>query len=297
MAGASPAMTEMTGSLDMPAASRSVSRTAWHDGRPGEGQRCIPEETPVAFTYNRTAHAVMLATPADLEDFAVGFSLTEGTIGHAAEIEELEIVTAAEGIELRMWLDAGRLETLARRQRRLAGPSGCGLCGLESLEDAIRRPPRVTADPRFSPAQVIAAMAAMPAGQLLNQQTRAVHAAAFWHPARGMVALREDVGRHNALDKLAGALARADVAARDGLLLLSSRISVELVQKAAMIGAAVLVAVSAPTALALRVADAAGITLIGIARGEDFEIFTHAGRIVPNAAITGSDPRKVPHVA
>ncbi|HVC62132.1 MAG TPA: formate dehydrogenase accessory sulfurtransferase FdhD [Acetobacteraceae bacterium] len=277
-------------------AARTVMRTAWRGAVAADGPRSIPEETPVALTYNRTTHAVMLATPADLDDFALGFSLTEGIIRHAGEINEIEIVRADEGIELRLWLPPDRIDALTVRQRRLAGPSGCGLCGLQSLADAIRQPPRVTADPGFTPADVIAAMAAMPAGQRLNRQTRAVHAAAFWHPQRGMVALREDVGRHNALDKLAGALARAGVAADDGLLLLSSRISVELVQKAATIGAPVVVAVSAPTALALRLAETAGITLIGIARGDEFEVFTHGARIAPGV-VDAVATRKVQHVA
>lgn len=258
----------------------SVARTAWRDDGTSSGNRAIPEETAIALSYNRTTHAVMLATPADLEDFAVGFSLSEGIVRNAADIGALEVVAVPDGIELRMTLAGERLDALTRRQRRLAGPSGCGLCGLDSLASAIRPAPSVPAGTAFSPDMVQAAMASMPAAQRLNQQTRAVHAAAYWTAAAGLVALREDVGRHNALDKLAGALARRGVDAASGLLLLSSRVSVEMVQKAATLGAPIIVAVSAPTALAVRVADAAGITLIGIARQDGFEIFTHAYRIV-----------------
>ena len=264
----------------MPSPAHSVPRTVFRGEEITRSDRAIPEETPVALTYNRTAYAVMLATPADLEDFAVGFSITEGLAHSAADIEELDVVPVAQGIELRMWLAPERLERVTQRQRRLAGPSGCGLCGIESLADAVREPPGITSAAHFDTAAIHTAMAAMPAAQKLNQQTRAVHAAAFWHPQRGLVALREDVGRHNALDKLAGALARDGAAAAEGLLLLSSRISVEMVQKAAMLGAPIVVAVSAPTALAVRLADEAGITLIGIARADGFEVFTHPERIV-----------------
>jgi FdhD protein len=244
----------------------------------------VPCETPVALTYNRATHAVMLASPADLEDFAVGFSLSEGIIGKAAEILTLDIVEVPDGIECRMDLADGRLDALTKRQRRLAGPSGCGLCGLDSLAAAIRPAPTVPSGRDFSPEMIRDAMRSMPPAQVLNASTHAVHAAAFWTPERGLVALREDVGRHNALDKLAGALARGGVSAAHGLVLLSSRISVEMVQKAAALGAPVVVAISAPTALAIDVASRAGMTLIGVARADGFEVFTHLDRITPRMA-------------
>jgi FdhD protein len=266
--------------MTLPAPVRSVVRTAWRGNTATHSARVIPEETPIALTYNRSAYAVMLATPADLADFALGFSITEGIVRDASEVEELQVVSVEQGIELRMWLAPERADRISMRQRRLAGPSGCGLCGLESLADAVRKPPHIESAISFDATAIHAALAALPAAQMLNQQTHAVHAAAFWHPQRGLIALREDVGRHNALDKLVGALARDRVAVSEGLLLLSSRISVEMVQKAAMLGSPIVVAVSAPTALAVRVAEEAGITLIGIARADGFEVFTCPERII-----------------
>ena len=239
----------------------------------------MPEEVAVALTYNRTTHAVMMATPADLEDFAVGFSRAEGIIDAPSEIEELDIVAVPLGVELRMWIAPARMAALERRQRRRAGPTGCGLCGMDSLADAMRAPPRVEAGPVLTQAAVAVAVASLDPAQSLNHATRAVHAAGFWQDS-ALVALREDVGRHNALDKLTGALARMGADPGGGVLLMTSRVSVELVQKAAVAGIAVLIAVSTPTALAIRVAEAAGVTLVGIARHDGFEVFTHHRRVV-----------------
>jgi FdhD protein len=259
-------------------------RVAWRGDSAQDGLRTVPRETPVALSYNRATHAVMLASPADLEDFAIGFSLSEGIIGKAGDIQALDIVEVPEGIECRMDLADDRLDALTKRQRRLAGPSGCGLCGLDSLAAAIRPAPAVPEGRGFTPAMIQEAMRSMPGAQVLNATTHAVHAAAFWTPEQGLVALREDVGRHNALDKLSGALARIGSVASDGLVLLSSRVSVEMVQKAATLGAPVVVAISAPTSLAIEVANGAGITLIGVARADGFEVFTHLNRISPRMA-------------
>ncbi len=226
-----------------------IERPAWRQGRWENGVRQVAEETAIALTYNRTTYAVMMATPADLEDFAIGFSLTESVVERVEEIEEIEIVEAApgDGIEARMWVAPECAAAMGERRRAIAGPTGCGLCGLDSLAQALRPPPRAAPGLHLAPAEIEAAVAALAPGQALGRATRAVHAAGFWRPGHGLVALREDVGRHNALDKLAGALARAGEDARAGVIVMTSRVSVELVQKAARMGAGVLVAVSAPT--------------------------------------------------
>ena len=184
-----------------------------------------------------------------------------------------------------MWLAPTKASLLNERRRHIAGPTGCGICGIDSIAEAVRPAAIVAPGRSFSQRQIMMAMHGVASLQAIHIETRAVHAAAFWMPSRGMVALREDVGRHNALDKLAGALALLGISASEGMVLLTSRISVEMVQKTAAMGASLMVAVSAPTALAVRMAEAAGITLAAIARGDGFEVFTHAERITSGAAV------------
>ena len=263
----------------MRAPTASVDNAVWRRAGVSHGKRSVPEEAAVAFSYDGGTYAVMMATPQDLDDFALGFSLTEGIVAGPADIRQLDVVEFEAGIELRMWLAEPRGAALIERRRHIAGPTGCGLCGIESLEEAVRALPQVADDTTFTAAQIMQALDSLGPQQELNRQTRAVHAAAFWRPDAGLVALREDVGRHNALDKLAGALSRRQIPVRGGMVLLTSRVSVEMVQKTAVIGAPLMVAVSAPTALAIRTAEAAGITLAAIARSDGFELFTHPQRI------------------
>jgi FdhD protein len=267
----------------VPTPSVPVRRSIWRVDAVDDGTREVPEETAIAFTYGRMTHAVMMATPGDLKDFALGFSLAEGIVAQPEDIEAFDIVVTEDGVELRMDLNHVQSESFVGRRRHITGPGGCGLCGMESLAEAIRPAAHIESNAIFTQAEIQAALAALPSAQTLNLATRAVHAAAFWTPERGLIAIREDVGRHNALDKLAGALAWAGLSAARGVVLLSSRVSVEMVQKAATMGAPVIVAVSAPTALAVRVADAAGLTLIGVARADSFEVFTHPHRITTGA--------------
>ena len=247
-------------------------------------ERDVPVEVPVALVYDGSTYAVMMASPTDLHDFAVGFSLSEGIVAAPEDIASFEMLEHDNGIELRMWLAEGRGRDLVARRRQITGPTGCGLCGVESLDAVASAFRTVDSDVTFTAADIEMALAALPAAQVLNQETHAVHGAGFWTAGQGLVAIAEDVGRHNALDKLIGGLRRQGVDISTGMVLLTSRVSVEMVQKAATAGAPVVVAVSAPTDLALKVAEAAGITLVAVARRDGFEIFTHPQRIRGTAA-------------
>ena len=255
---------------------RPLPRLSFGTGGIAQGSRTLAEELAVALSFNGTTQAVMMATPADLEDFAYGFALTEG-IARPGDIDSVTVIEHPKGIDVQVWLKAAAESRLARRRRTMAGPVGCGLCGIDSLDEALRAiAPLPPSTFRMTPAQVMAAIAALPGRQPLHDATRATHAAGFWTP-QGLVAVREDVGRHNALDKLAGHLIRADHP--QGAVILTSRVSIDMVQKVAAIGAPILIAASAPTAHAVDLATGAGITLIALARPDRFEAFTHTDRL------------------
>jgi FdhD protein len=265
---------------------------AWRGGAVAEEMRALPEEVAVALTFDRVSFAVMMASPVDLEDFAVGFSLSEGIVRAVAEIVELEIVALPAGAECRMALAPGPRAALEARRRKVAGPVGCGLCGIDSLEQAIRPARLVESRLRMEAGAIADGFVRMAGLQVLNRQTRGVHAAAFLFQDGGFL-LREDVGRHNALDKLIGAMARSGADGGRGAVLMTSRVSIELIQKTAMLGAPILAAISVPTARAVREAEAAGLTLIAVARDDGFEVFSHPQRVLfsSGGGLTQEDSR------
>lgn len=239
----------------------------------------VADEVPVALEYNGISHAVMLATPLDLHDFALGFSLSEGILENAGELYGVEEEASALGITLHLSVAAGAFARLKERRRSLAGRTGCGLCGTESLEHVARPLPTLPDTPALSRAAIARAMSQFCALQTLQQATGAVHAAA-WCSADGEVRwLREDVGRHNALDKLIGALALNDVRAADGFIAVTSRASFEMVQKTVAAGVPLLAAVSAPTSFAVATAERAGLTLVGFARQQDLVVYCRPERL------------------
>jgi FdhD protein len=243
--------------------------------QPGRAfQRSIAVESPVNILFGGIAFAVMMTTPADLEDFAIGFALTEGIVDSLSEIRGVEIEPAQGGFKINVALAGERMSAHLARGRAISGRTGCGLCGIADLAHLPAVPARVANAGPIDPASVKAALQALERSQPLNEQTRAVHAAAWCDRSGVVVALREDVGRHNALDKLIGALVRNGVAPQDGFFVITSRCSFEMVAKAATFGAATLVAISAPTSLAIERARACGLTLIAVARADHAMIFT-----------------------
>lgn len=266
--------------MPLPPPVHPVDATHHRSGSVTPVRRVLAQETPVAMVYGGTTQAVMMASPADLQDFAVGFSLTEGIVTDAAQIASVQIMDHPRGVEAQMWLAEDRAEALAARRRFMAGPVGCGLCGIDSLDQATRSLPDLAGvGPVMDAGQVAQATDMLRDWQPLHDQTRAVHAAGFLLPGKGIVLAREDVGRHNALDKLIGAMARQGLVAGQGAFVLTSRVSVEMVQKCALAGAGILIAVSAPTAHALQLARDAGITVAAFARGEGFDLFSHPERL------------------
>ncbi|WP_454762995.1 formate dehydrogenase accessory sulfurtransferase FdhD [Cupriavidus campinensis] len=263
----------------LPVTQRTLAVRRWRDGGATAEVDHVAEEVPVALEYNGVSHAVMLATPADLEDFALGFSLSEGIVASPRDIYGIDVATRPNGVAVRIEIASEPFVALRARRRALAGRTGCGLCGTESLDEVMRTPRAVRSEASFAPVVLHAAFAQLQRRQALMRDTGATHAAA-WLRADGAVSIvREDVGRHNALDKLAGALARADEDLACGAVIVTSRASYEMVLKTATIGAGMLAAVSGPTALAVRLAETAGLTLAGFVRAGGLVAYAHPQRL------------------
>lgn len=252
----------------------------WDGDTKTEQAERIVEETPVAIVYNGIPHVVMMATPADLEDFALGFSLTEELIQSPADLERTEIVRYSRGVEIQATVAERCATVIAERTRRLTGRTGCGICGADGVDAVLKQIHPVTGDRTVTVVAIQGALDALAANQPLNAASGAVHAAG-WARADGTLELmREDVGRHNALDKLIGAAVAARVDPSQGFVVVTSRASFEMVQKATVLGAPLLAAISGPTGLAVRVAEQAGLTLVGFARRGRATVYTHPQRVV-----------------
>ncbi|HKE92831.1 MAG TPA: formate dehydrogenase accessory sulfurtransferase FdhD [Povalibacter sp.] len=259
-----------------------VSVDRWRDGTSERVTDRVAEESPVALIYHGVSHVVMLSTPADLEDLGVGFTLSEGIVERSDEIHSVECQRRDDGaFEVKIGIAAERFSQLLRRQRNTTGRTGCGLCGAATIEEAIRSPSVGATTVHVSVAELHEALIAINQHQAINAQTGSVHAAAWVLPGKGIQVVREDVGRHNALDKVIGAVVRSGQDLRQGWFLITSRASYEMVQKTASVGVALLAAVSAPTAFAIRLAGHSGLTLIGFARERQHVVYTGRRRVSP----------------
>jgi FdhD protein len=261
------------------ASSAEVPVQRWVDGAVTRTTDFVTEEVPVALVYHGVPHVVMLATPADLEDYAVGFTVSEGLVASPREIQSVEVARGADSVEVRIGIAGERFSELLRRRRNLTGRSGCGLCGAETLDEAIRPPTKVAKGPTVTPADLHGALMQLESQQPVNARTGSIHAAAWVVPAQGIQLVREDVGRHNALDKVIGALVRSETDVTAGYALITSRASFEMVQKAATAGIAFVAAVSAPTGLAIRMAEQTGVTLVGFARRHSHVVYANPERL------------------
>ncbi len=266
--------------LKTPSGTTGANVARLHHGASHAFADQLAAEIPAAFIYNCEPYAVMMASPGDLEDFAYGFSISEGIVAGAHEVIAVDQTPKGAGVSLGIEIPPQRAAKLIERARNMAGRTGCGICGITEMDQALRDLPVLTHRTQIKAAAVDKAIAALPAAQALNRQTGAVHAAGFASIGGELVLVREDVGRHNALDKLIGAMCRAGISPADGMVLITSRCSMEMVQKTVTLGCPVLVAVSAPTSLAVEIAQAHGLTIAAFARGDGFNLYTHPERIV-----------------
>ncbi len=262
-----------------PAVSAQLPVERWSAGITARAEDAVAEEMPIALVYHDVPHVVMLATPADLEDYAVGFTLSEGLVANLGEIREVSVTYGDAAADVHVSVAWERFTALLQRRRNLAGRTGCGLCGAESAADAIREVASVPQGTVVSRASVHAAIEDLKGRQPINARTGSVHAAAWVVPGAGIQLVREDVGRHNALDKAIGALARSGADFAAGYMLITSRASYEMVQKCATMGIPMLVALSAPTAFAVRLAQRCGLTLVAFARADRHVVYAHPQRL------------------
>jgi FdhD protein len=261
--------------------SAQVSVDRWSRGATTHTTDQVAEEMPVALVYHEVPHVVMLATPADLEDYAVGFTLSEALVERPDEIRGVEVRPGAASVDVHITVAWERFTLLLQRRRNLTGRTGCGLCGAETAADAIRETAAVPKGVEVTTAALHAAIEELAGLQPINARTGSVHAAAWVVPGEGIRVVREDVGRHNALDKTIGALTRSGAELAAGFMLITSRASYEMVQKCATVGIPFLAALSAPTAFAVRLAERSGVTLVAFARRDQHVVYAHPGRLRP----------------
>ena len=259
--------------------SSELSVDRWAQGTTTHTTDQVAEEVPVALVYHSVPHVVMLATPADFEDYAYGFTLSESLVARPEEIREVEVTQGADAVDVKIAVAWERFTELLHRRRNLTGRTGCGLCGAETAEDAIREVGQVGPGPTVTVADLHSAIDQLGTMQPINARTGSVHAAAWVVPGKGIQLVREDVGRHNALDKAIGAVIRAKTDVGSGYMLVTSRASYEMVQKCATVGISFLAAFSAPTAFAVRLAQKSGLTLVAFARRDRHVVYANPGRL------------------